>query len=164
MATGSAGEAMDHHIHCQPIERIEPWRVWRRAGSICERSGIEVVDGRTGLGHKADHTTAALLRDRVEQLTITGAVEILVPKGGLIAIHCFWVFYRAFSIFLGKLHFLTSAPTAPAALCAPGCTLVVPNLFLTSVSTAGPISLLTENPPPLKMSMMVFPPVRRSHS
>lgn len=46
-----------------------------------QRSGIEVVDGRTGFGHKADHTTAALLRDRVQQLTITGAVEIVVPKG-----------------------------------------------------------------------------------
>ncbi len=83
-----------------------------------------------------------------------------MPKGGLRAIHCFGVFYRAFPIFLAKLHFFTSAPTAPAALCARGCTLVVPNLFLTSVSPAGPASLLTENPSPLKILMLVFPSVR----
>jgi hypothetical protein len=40
---------------------------------------------------------------------------------------------QRFLNFLGNLHFLDSAPAAPSALSAPGCTLVVPNLFLISL-------------------------------
>jgi hypothetical protein len=98
------------------------WASYTKTGSILPTSPAGSINQKK---HKYWEKELAMANTHRARQAATDEIKDLVPKGGSSAIHCFAVFYWRFLIFSGNCNLGGSALTAPSALSAPSCTLVV---------------------------------------